>query len=501
VTTTPLRLLALDLGAESGRAVVGTFDGSHLQIEEAHRFPNVPQRVGDTLHWDVLRLYGDVVSGLQLASAGGPLQTVGVDAWGVDFGLLDRRGRLLGNPVHYRDARTNGVLERTLERVSGEWVYASTGIQFMPINTLYQLAAMVDANDSHLRCAERLLLIPDLIHNFLSGSTVAEYTNATTTQCFDVRHGQWANELLATLNIPAHIFAEVVPPGTVLGSLRPEVAEDVAGAPLVVAPGTHDTASAVAATPLSSDGHTAFLSSGTWSLIGLELDQPIVSEAARTENLTNEGGVAGTIRLLKNVMGLWLVQEARRALGRTRSPLSYAELTALAQAAPPFTAFIDPDDERFLRPGDLLATVAALCRETHQPVPPDPGTLIRVLLESLALKYGWVMGQLQRVSGRSIGAVHAVGGGTNNGLLCQLTADATGVPVLAGPAEATAIGNLVVQAMAIGEVASLTQARELVARSFPARRYEPGAGQDWSAARRRFGQILRTGTQEGLVQS
>jgi rhamnulokinase len=301
------------------------------------------------------------------------------------------------------------------------------------------------------------------------------------------------------LGIPTHIFSEVVPPGTVLGPLRPELAEDVAGSALVVAAGTHDTASAVAATPLPSDGHTAFLSSGTWSLIGLELDRPVISDAARVENLTNEGGVAGTIRLLKNVMGLWLVQEARRALARPTAPFSYEELTALAQAAPPWTAFIDPDDERFLRPGNLLASVTEYCRETHQPVPPDPGTLIRVVLESLALKYGWVVGQLEAVSGRSIRAIHTVGGGSNNALLCQLTADATGRAVLAGPAEATAIGNLVVQAMAIGELASIAQARALVERSFVAKHFAPGG--DWSEPRQRFQQMLCTRRREGLSQS
>jgi rhamnulokinase len=497
--TTPLRLLALDLGAESGRAVIGTFDGTHLEIEEVQRFQNVPQLVNGTLYWDVLRLYGDVVSGLQIASSRVPLATVGVDAWGVDFGLLDARGRLLGNPVHYRDARTNGVLERTCARVSHDEVYATTGIQFMPINTLYQLVAMVDAHDAQLQCAERLLMIPDLIHNFLSGSTVSEYTNATTTQCFDVRRGSWASELLERLEIPTRLFPDVVPPGTVLGSLRPEVADRVAGSPLVVACGTHDTASAVAATPLPSDGHTAFLSSGTWSLIGLELEKPVVSEAALCANLTNEGGVAGTIRLLKNVMGLWLVQEARRGLARQSRDRSYTELTALAQAAPRWTAFIDPDDERFLRPGDLLGGVESFCRETQQPVPPDAGTLIRVLFESLALKYAWVVAQLEAVSDRSIDTIHTVGGGANNAFLCQLTADATGRAVLAGPAEATSIGNLVVQAMAIGELASITQARALVEHSFAAARFDPRG--DWSEPRQRFEHMLRTRTQEELLRS
>jgi rhamnulokinase len=331
-------------------------------------------------------------------------------------------------------------------------------------------------------------MVPDLFHYFLSGSTAGEYTNATTTQCFDTRKGAWAFELMTSLGIPTRIFPEVVLPGTILGSLLNDVANGVGGSVRVVAPGTHDTASAVAATPLAPDGSTAFLSSGTWSLVGLEIDRPIVSDAALAGNLTNEGGVAGTIRLLKNVMGLWLIQEARRALGRTGPTPSYEQMIALADEARAFTAFVDPDDERFLRPGDLPALVETICRESGQPVPRDPGTLIRVLLESLALKYAWVMHQLEAVSGRTIQSIQIVGGGSNNTLLCRLTAGASGLPVLAGPAEATALGNLTVQAIALGELASLSEARALVAASFPARRFEPIG--DWSEPRMRFNRLL-----------
>jgi rhamnulokinase len=390
------------------------------------------------------------------------------------------------------------MLERAAQCIPQEEIYARTGIQFMPINTLYQLLAMVQAHDPDLKRAERLLLIPDLLHHFLCGSDIGEYTNATTTQCFDATSGTWAVELLSRLAIPTRILPDVVPPGTVLGSLRADVAAEVGGSVRVVAPATHDTASAVAATPLPTDGSTAFLSSGTWSLLGLELRQPILSVAAREGNLTNEGGVEGTIRLLKNVMGLWLVQEARRALAHAGSPLSYEALTELAASAPPFTAVLDPDDERFLRPGDLVGAVSAFCSETTQPSPSEPGALVRVLLESLALKYAVVLRQLEAVSGRTIDTIHVVGGGSANTLLCQLTANASGLAVLAGPSEATAIGNLIEQAIAIGELASFAEARTLVGASFPSRRYDPVG--DWSEPRQRFEEMLRGRTQQGVIR-
>jgi rhamnulokinase len=471
-----MRLLAIDIGAESGRAVVGAFDGSRIITEEVHRFPNVPVRLGGTLFWDFLRIFGDVVDGIHKAGA---VTSVGVDTWGVDFGLLDHKGRLLSNPVHYRDARTAGVMQQVVQRIPREAIYEATGIQFMEINTLYQLVA----SRAELERAERLLLMPDLVNHFLCGSDVSEFTNATTTQCLDPRRGEWANEMLERLGIPRRILPEVVPPGTVLGKLLPELGDQDLR---VIAPGTHDTASAVAGMPLAAD--MAFLSSGTWSLVGLELPEPLVNAAALEANVTNEGGVAGTTRLLKNVMGLWLVQQARQGMP---SRPSYEALTALAEEAPAGTAFIDPDDERFLRTTDLPADVARFCQQTGQPSPGDDGTLVRVVLESLALKYAAVLEQLQRLTGRDIRALYVAGGGARNELLCQLTADATGLPMQAGAAEATAIGNLIVQAMALGEVASLAEGRELVRNSFPVRCYEPHG--DWSAARDRFSQLLERG--------
>jgi rhamnulokinase len=488
LTDTPLRLVALDLGAESGRVVVGTFDGAHLALEVAHRFANVPVSLAGTLHWDVLRLFGEIGAGLRRVAGDGPVVSIGVDTWGVDFGFVDRRGRLVGNPVHYRDDRTSGILERAFELVPREEIYRATGIQLMPINTLFQLLSMVRAGDPQLAQADRLLLMGDLVAHFLCGSAVAEYTNASTSQCLDPFERDWARPLLERLGIPTGFLPELVQPGTRLGALRPDVAADAGlSGTQVVAPASHDTASAVVGTPLAGPG-TAFLSSGTWSLIGLEVDAPIVSELTLAANLTNEAGVGGTIRLLRNVAGLWLVQQCRRALYPADARPSYDDLAALAEAAPGFTAFIDPDDERFLRPGDLPTLLRSFCRDTGQPVPPDNGTLIRVVLESLALRYAVVVDELAGASGRPIEAIHVVGGGANHQLLCRLTAGATGLPVRAGPVEATAIGNLVVQAITAGALGSVAEARALVARSFPVTTYDPEG--DWAEARARFAAVM-----------
>jgi rhamnulokinase len=479
-----LRLGAVDLGAESGRVLVGTFDGGRLAIEDVHRFPNTPVRVGGTLYWDALRLFGDISAGLRHAGEAGTLTSVAVDGWGVDFGLLDVRGRLLANPVHYRDRRTDGMVERAFAVVPRDEIYAVTGIQFMAINTVYQLLAMVLEDDPLLGQADRLLMAADLFAHFLSGTSATEYTLASTSQALDARTRDWARPLLERLGIPTALLPQVVPPGTDVGSLVGDLAE-VRGLERtrVILAGSHDTASAVVGTPLASPG-TAYLSSGTWSLIGLEVPEPVISDVSLAANLTNEGGVAGTIRLLRNVVGLWLVQESRRALWPEGGAPGYDELASLAATAPPFSAFIDPDDQRFMAPGDLPARVRAFCAETGQPVPPDTATLMRVLLESLAMRYAAAIDQLAAAAGRSIEAVHIVGGGSNHRLLCQLTADAAGLPVRAGPVEATAIGNLAVQAIAAGELASVAEARELAARSFPVTSYEPAG--DWSEARARF---------------
>jgi rhamnulokinase len=483
----PLRLAAVDLGAESGRVVVGTFDGGRLSIEDVHRFPNVPVAVGGTLHWDALRLWGDIATGLRRAGAAGEIASVGVDTWGVDFALLDERGRLLANPVHYRDARTDGMVERAFGLVPRDELYGTTGIQFMAINTVFQLLAMASADDPLLRHADRLLMMADLFAHFLSGASLAEYTLASTSGALDARARDWARPLLGRLGIPARLLPEIVAPGTVVGGLTGDLAAATGLARTrVVLPGSHDTASAVVGTPVRSPS-VAYLSSGTWSLIGLEVPEPVISDVSLAANLTNEGGVAGTIRLLRNVVGLWLVQESRRALWPEGEAPGYEALAGLAETAPAFSAFIDPDDERFLRPGDLPGRVREFCAETGQPVPPDTATLFRVLLESLALRYAAAIDQLSEASGRRIDGLHVVGGGSNHRFLCSLTAGATELPVQAGPVEATAIGNLAVQAVAAGELASVAEARELVARSWPITTYDPSG--DWSEARSRFAAI------------
>jgi rhamnulokinase len=482
-----LRMVALDLGAESGRVVEGRFDGERLEVADLHRFPNVPVSIGGTLYWDALRLFWEIGAGLRKAAGGGAVRSVAVNSWGVDYGLLDGQGRMLANPVHYRDARTLGMVEVATEVVPRSEIYATTGIQFMSINTLYQLLVMARANDPLLAHADRLLMLADLFSHFLSGSRVTEFTLATTSQCIDANTRDWARPLLERLGIPTHFLPELVEPGTTLGPLLPGLAADTGLDGTLVVAGSHDTASAVVGTPLLGTS-TAYLSSGTWSLLGVEVPEPVISERSLAANLTNEGGVAGTIRLLANVMGLWLVQESRRTLWSPEEAPSYDDLLVMAEAAPGSTAYVDPNDVRFLTPGDMPGRIRDFCLETGQPVPPDAGTLVRVILESLALRYADVVDELREVTGRPIDSIHIVGGGSKHRLLCQMTADACQLPVRAGPVEATAIGNVVIQAIAAGELDGVAQGRELVARSFPATTYEPR--EDRSEARARFAAIM-----------
>ena len=482
-----LDLLAFDLGAESGRAVLGRFDGDRLRLSEVHRFPNEPVRLPDGLHWDVLRLFAEVKRGLALcAETHGRPASIGVDTWGVDFALLDRQGALLGNPYHYRDSRTEGMLEEAFQRVPREEIFERTGIQFMRQNALYQLLSMALARSPLLEAAETFLTMPDLFNYWLSGRTVCEFTNATTTQCYDPRAGGWATSLLERLGIPSHFFAEVVSPGTVLGPLVPSVAEETGlGDVPVVAPACHDTASAVAAVPASEEDW-AYISSGTWSLLGMEVREPIITPESLASNFTNEGGVAGTFRLLKNVAGLWLVQECRRAWAQQGEEYSYDELAQMAEAAPPFPASVDPDDPLFFNPADMPRAIAAYCLRSGQTPPQGRASIVRCALESLALKCRWVLDRIEKMRGRPIRVIHIVGGGSRSRALCQFTADASGHPVVAGPAEATATGNILVQALALGHLSSLEQGRALVRRSFELPTYEPRHSASWDEAYARF---------------
>jgi rhamnulokinase len=489
-------LVAADLGAQSGRIALGRFDGEVLSLSEVHRFPNVPVRVGESLQWDILSVYRGVLDGLRAAADLADVRSVAVDAWGVDFGLLDAGGHLLGNPVHYRDERRAAAVEEVYVRVPPRELYERTGIQLMPINSVFELAAMAADRDPALRGAATLQLVPDLIHHWLCGSATTELTNASTTQCLDTRAGAWATDLLERLDIPTRLFPEVVEPGTVLGPVLPGVADETGldGAE-VIAVATHDTGSAVAAVPFVRPG-SAFLSVGTWSLVGVEVAEPTITDASFAANLTNEAGVAGTTRLLRNVTGLWLLHECRRAWAASGADHSFEELIDLAEASAPHGAFIDPDDSLFAEPGDMPARIAAYCARTGQEPPSDAGATVRCILESLALRHAQVVETLATVTGQSPPELHIVGGGARNGLLCELTADATGLPVLAGPEEATLVGNLLVQAIALGEVASLDEAREVVRRSFIPTLYEPTATPGWEEARGRFKTLVDRGRDE-----
>ena len=480
-------MVAVDVGAQSGRVVVGRFDGSRFAIDEVHRFANVPVLAGGTLHWDALRLYEEMLEGIGAAAREtSDIDSVGVDTWGVDFALIDRAGRLIGNPVHHRDRRTDGVMEQVFARVPARELYERTGIQMLPINTIFQLVAAAESADRSLEVAHRLLLMPDLFHFWLSGVAACELTNATTSQCLDPRERAWATDVLTRLGLPTELFREIVPPASVLGRLSADVVERTSlRRAVVVAPGTHDTASAVAAVPFR-DPRSVYVSAGTWSLVGMELSEPLISDETFAANLTNEGGVGETVRLLRNVDGLWLLHECRNAWKAEGHDWEFEQLVAMAEHAPPLRSFVEPNDPRFLAPGDLPDRIHAFCVETGQDTPADPAAVVRCVLESLALKHGQMVQLLAETTGVSPPEVHVVGGGALNALLCQWTADATGLPVLAGPVEATAVGNLAAQAMALGELASLDEAREAVRASFDPVVYEPAPSGAWSEAVERF---------------
>ncbi|MGQ5264498.1 rhamnulokinase [Micromonospora sp. ZYX-F-536] len=472
-----VRLAAVDLGASSGRVMAARVAPGELALAEAHRFRNEPVWVAGTLHWDVLALYRGVLDGLHAA---GPVASIGVDTWAVDYGLLDATGALLGNPVHYRDGRTDGVGDRVAEQVGPERLYTTTGLQHLPFNTLYQLVAA--AGTPQLDMAHRLLLIPDLIAYWLTGEIGAEVTNASTTQLYDLRRRAWATDLMADAGIRAELFPPLREPGTRIGPVLPALG--LPGNPDVVAVGSHDTASAVVGVPAVSE-HFAYISCGTWSLVGVELDAPVLSEQSRRANFTNESGVDGTIRYLRNVMGLWPLQESLRAWGTTDLPA----LLRQAAVQPAFRSVVDPDDPTFLPPGDMPARIADACRRAGEPVPTTPAATVRCILDSLALAHRRAVRQAQLLAGRHVDAVHIVGGGARNELLCQLTADACGLPVLAGPVEATALGNVLVQARSLGVVGGdLSALRTVLRETQQIVRYEPrGAETTWRAAARRLG--------------
>lgn len=490
--------LAIDLGAESGRVCAGALADGRMHLEEIHRFLHEPVWLPTGLHWDTPGIWREIVRGLRKAAAWASEQdavpvSVGVDTWGVDWALVDQAGELVGLPHAYRDPRNQAAYEKVVATLGADRIYQTTGIQFMALNTLYSLYAHQVADPGALAAAERLLFMPDLIHYWLSGELAVEATIASTSQMVDCHTRDWAREMLAELGLPAHILQPIVSPGTVVGRIRQALARD-AGLPAelrVIAPPSHDTASAIAAVPATGDSNWCFLSSGTWSLLGAELDGPCVSRAAQEAMFTNELGVCGTTRFLKNIPGLWLVQECRRHLARQGRELDYSGLTRLASEAQQLQTLVDPAHESFQTPGNMLEKIAAFAGDSGQTVPESPGQFIRCCLESLALAYRDKLATLETILGRRFDVIHVVGGGGKNELLNQMTADATGRRIVVGPYEATALGNALVQAMAGGDVRDLAELRGIVARSFESTIYEPTGGSDWNPAAKRFMAICR----------
>src|SRR6266576_1318859 len=476
-------IAAVDLGAESGRIILARFDGQRMSLEEIHRFPNRPVMLHGHRFWNVLGLWDEMLSGLRKArKLAGTLDSIGVDTWGVDYGLVDSHGFLLGQPYQYRDHRTNGIMEQVFVSVPRDVLYRRTGIQFLPFNTLFQLYAHQHMQPGELARSQRLLMIPDLLHNWLCGSLVTEYTNATTTQCLDPIAGAWVTDLLDQLAIPTSMLAPVVNAGTLLGEVLPELRSDV-GKARVIAPATHDTGSAIVATPVSLADGWGYISSGTWSLVGVELQQPIMTESALAANFTNEGGVFGTTRFLKNVMGLWLLQECQRTWKRDGHMTDYDTLLADVVAVRPFAALIDPDDPRFLAPQDMPAAINTFLVEHGQAPLSAPAAFARCIMESLVLRYCEVFQQMEGLTGAFIKGVHVLGGGARNALLNQWLADALDVPVIAGPYEATALGNALMQLVSLGELHSLGEVRT-IARNALTQLFSPRTAQldEWREA-------------------
>jgi rhamnulokinase len=485
---TAVRVAAVDLGATSGRIMAGTVSAETLQLEEGHRFPNGGVRARGSLFWDVLGIHREMLAGLRQVAATGALHGIGIDSWAIDYGLLDRDGVLLGNPYSYRDSRTDGVLEQVVNKIDPSELYAVTGIQQLPFNTLYQLVAA--GGTAALEAAETLLLLPDLLGYWLTGELGAERTNASTTQLYDATSGEWSVDLASRLGLPWSILPPIREAGSVIGPLLDDARRQIglSGAVPVIAVGSHDTASAVVGVP-AADEHFAYISSGTWSLVGLELEAPVLTEAARQAEFTNEVGVDGTTRLLKNVMGLWVLSESIRTWqDQGRPGTDLVSLLAAAADAPPLVSVVDIDDPRLLPPGDMPDRIVALAREAGEPVPRTPVEVARCIVDSLALAYRRHLRRAAELAGTRVDVVHVVGGGSHNQLLCQLTADACGLPVLAGPAEAAALGNVLVQARTLGiDVPDLSAMRALVRRTHELGRFEPRAGAgDWDAAESRL---------------
>lgn len=484
------RVLAFDFGASSGRAIIGCFDGDKITLEEVHRFSNDPVSVGGTVYWDVLRLFYEIKQGIIKAKIAGGFDSIGIDTWGVDFGLIDSEGKLMENPVHYRDARTVGLVDEAFKTMPKEKLYGITGIQFMELNTLFQLISLKKYRPWMLERADKMLFMPDLFGYMLTGKMCAEYSIASTSQLIDLDKRTWSKEILDAFGIKESVFAPLVQPGTVLGELSKEICEEcgVDSVPVISVCG-HDTQSAITSVPCE-DGDFAFLSSGTWSLFGTELDKPIVNETSMNINITNEGGFDGSTGFLKNIIGLWLIQESRRQWKREGKEYSYADLEKLALAAEPFKCFIDPDAPEFVPHGNIPERVREFCRKTGQYVPETVGEIMRCIYESLAMKYRLTFEKLRECTERDYPVIHVIGGGTKDGLLCQMTANSCDRTVKAGPIEATVMGNVAVQLMSDGSVKNIGQARKIVAESSELKTFEPKDTDKWAEAYEDFLKVV-----------
>ena len=484
------RVLAFDFGASSGRAIIGCFDGNKITLEEVHRFSNDPVSVGGTVYWDVLRLFYEIKQGIVKAKIAGGFDSIGIDTWGVDFGLIDSEGKLMENPVHYRDTRTAGLVEESFKTMPKEKLYGITGIQFMELNTLFQLISLKKYRPWMLERADKMLFMPDLFAYMLTGKMCAEYSIATTSQLIDLETKSWSEEILDAFGIKKSLFAPLVKPGTVLGELSKEICEECGVDPVpVISVCGHDTQSAITSVPCE-DGNFAFLSSGTWSLFGTELDKPIVNETSMNINITNEGGFNDSTGFLKNIIGLWLIQESRRQWKREGEEYSYADLEKLALAAEPFKCFIDPDAPEFVPHGNIPERVREFCRRTGQYVPQTVGEVMRCIYESLAMKYRLTFEKLRECTKRDYPVIHVIGGGTKDGLLCQMTANSCDRTVKAGPIEATVMGNVAVQLMSDGSVENIGQARKIIADSSELKIFEPKDTGDWAKAYEDFLKIV-----------